>query len=116
MDYINGNFFVILPHAVVTHMCLPDQERTTPATEAYLRMSVTLQMMAKEQNPDKCMCLKNKTLIDPFSKYKLLILGRKLILQLSIDTFYSWIACQLEVGTTLAFLLSRSDFKFETSF
>ena len=30
--------------------------------------------------------------------------------------FYSWIAHQMEIGTTLAFLLLRSDFKFETSF
>ena len=29
---------------------------------------------------------------------------------------YSWIDCQLEVGTTLAFLLSRSNVKSETSF
>ena len=29
---------------------------------------------------------------------------------------YSWIACQLEVGTTLAFLLTRSNFKSETNF
>ena len=29
---------------------------------------------------------------------------------------YSWNACQLEVGTTLACLLLRFDFKFETSF
>ena len=29
---------------------------------------------------------------------------------------YSWIACHLQVGRTLAFLLPRSDFKFKTSF
>ena len=29
---------------------------------------------------------------------------------------YSWIAHQMDIGTTLAFLLSRSDFKSETSF
>ena len=29
---------------------------------------------------------------------------------------YSWIACQLQVGRTLTCLLSRSDFKSETSF
>ena len=29
---------------------------------------------------------------------------------------YSWIAYQMDIGTTLVFLLSRSDFKSETSF
>ena len=34
----------------------------------------------------------------------------------AIEPSYSWIACQLQVGHTLAFLLLRSDFKSETSF
>ena len=34
----------------------------------------------------------------------------------NLATQYSWITCQLEVGITLAFLLSRSNFKSEASF
>ena len=36
--------------------------------------------------------------------------------ELEVQTRYSWITHQMDIGTTLAFLLSRSDFKSETSF
>ena len=52
-------------------------------------------------------------------KRKTIIFGKLWNAQITVlhrfAVFYSWIACQLEVGTTLTCLLSGSNFKSETS-
>ena len=65
-------------------------------SEAFIlpRISTRIQSRTKLSLVHNYKCIKSKSFVEP----------------------YSWIACQLQVGRMLAFLLAKSDFKSETSF